>query len=338
MVNSIEEASELTSRLKSEVNKRVFGMDDILDAVLITMYAGGHIILQGVPGTAKTRLLKSVAEAISVPFERIQMAPDLLPSDIIGQEVFNPYTKKLEFRKGPILQASILLADELNRAPAKTKAAILEPMAEKQVTLTVHTQDGAEESERRIALPEEFTVFATQNPIEQMGTYRLAEAEADRFLMKKIVGYVSEKDELAIATMSPVDESIERVMSKEDILDIRSLVWEGVYTDPRLQEKIVRMVRMTRPSTSDRGGHDLANKKLKVGASPRAQQALMRTSKALAFLRGREHVTPEDVMDLGYSVLCHRVNFESPHKQEWDGILKDLLNEIYARVFGGVGG
>ncbi|MDX1535687.1 MAG: MoxR family ATPase [Candidatus Spechtbacterales bacterium] len=329
MTKSLKEYQVLVSLVKAEVEKRVFGMDDVLETILIGLFAPqGHTILQGVPGTAKTRLLKALAETVDVPFERIQMTVDLLPADIIGQEVYDPSTRTMGFRNGPLLQAGILLADELNRATPKTKSATLEAMAERQVTLTVHTEDGS--SERTIPLPEVFTVFATQNPLEQMGTYPLAEAERDRFLMKKIVNYVSEEDEIRIASLPSFDEPLRKILTEEDILEIRSLIWKEIYIDENLIKKMVQMVRMTRPDEFSQ-----AAEVLKIGASPRASQALVRATKVLAFLRGREFVSPRDVMDLAYSIFCHRVIFKSQQKEKWDEDLRNLLHGIYADVFGG---
>lgn len=330
MPKTIDEAFELTSKVKEEVAKLVFGMDDVMDAVLIALFAGGHIILEGVPGTAKTRLLKSVAETLSVPFERVQMTMDLLPSDIIGQEVYNPSTKSLEFRKGPIF-TWLFLADELNRASPKAKSAVLEAMAEKQVTVTVESgSDSSEKEERTIKLPEGFTFLATQNPKSHEGTYPLDPAERDRFLMKYYVGYVSKKDELAIAVLPSHDEPLEQVMSGEDVLSVRSLIWNEVHIDDDLLEKIVDVVMLTRPEISETA----EKHKVLSGASSRASQALVRCSKVRAFLNGRDYVTPEDIMDLTFSVFWHRVDFKHPRKQEWRGLLEALLLDIHKEVFG----
>lgn len=308
-----------------EVKKRVFGMDDVIEYAFLALFAGGHIILQGVPGTAKTRLLKAVAEVLDIPFERIQMTVDLQPFDIIGSEVLNRSTGKLEFRKGPIF-TGLLLADELNRATPKTKAALLEAMAEGQVTTIVNTEEGA--NERTIPLPPEFTVFATQNPLEQMGTYPLAEAERDRYLFKKIVNYVDEESEIQIAMLSGKDEPLRKIMNSKDVLDARATIWENVHIGQEIVHKIVRLVRNTRPELSD-----IPKDKLKIGASPRASQALVRASKVFAVLRGRDYVIPRDIIELAYPVFCHRVIFENRRKEEWENILKEVLHANFKEVF-----
>jgi len=327
MAKNISELIPRIDEVISEVKKRVFGMDDVIEYAILALFAGGHIILQGVPGTAKTRLLKAVAEVLDIPFERIQMTVDLQPFDIIGSEVLNPSTRKLEFRRGPIF-TGILLADELNRATPKTKAALLEAMAEGQVTIMVNTDEGA--NERTISLPPEFTVFATQNPLEQMGTYPLAEAERDRYLFKKIVDYVDEESEVQIAMLSGKDEPLRKIMNSSDVLEARVAIWENVHIKEELVRKIVRLVRNTRPELSD-----IPKDKLKIGASPRASQAMVRASKVLAVLRGRDHVVPRDIVELAYPIFCHRVVFANRRKEEWESILKEVLHEVFKKVFEG---
>ena len=325
MSMNIDDVGIFIEDIVSEVKKRVYGMDDIIEYVIMAIFAGGHIILQGVPGTAKTRLLNAVADVLGVDFERLQMTVDLLPADITGQEVMTP-SGELTFRKGPVF-TGLLLADEINRATPKTKSALLEAMAERQVTITVQS---TEEGERTISLPEEFTVFATQNPLEQMGTYPLAEAEADRFMMKKKVGYVDQDSEILIAKRPRKDESLKKVMSRDQLLVARKLIWENMHIEEEMYRKIVKVIRNTRPEYSE-----LAKGRLKNGASPRASETLPLVTRVHALLRGRDYVVPRDIFELTYPVICHRVQFETARKEDWEGILKGLLDDIFKKVFKG---
>lgn len=326
MFLTLEQLEEQIQEIVAEIKKRVYGMDEIIEYVLMALFAGGHIILQGVPGTAKTRLLKAVAEVLGIDFERIQMTVDLLPADITGQEIMTS-SGELKFRKGPVF-TQLLLADELNRTTPKTKASLLEALAERRVTIPVESE---ESGKRTIELDEVFTVFATQNPLEQLGTYPLGEAEADRFMMKKKVGYVDKESELLIAKRPRKDVPLREIMNAEEILAARDLIWKNVHIEDEMYKKIRDVIRHTRPGEES----DLAVGKLKVGASPRASETLPLVAKVRALLNGRKHVIPRDIFELTYPVICHRVVFESPRKEEWEGVLKDLLDEIFKKVFKG---
>ena len=278
-----------------QVGRRVVGQEYMIERLLISILTGGHVLLEGVPGLAKTLTVRTLAETIDTTFQRIQFTPDLLPADVLGTQVFDQSTGGFSVKKGPIF-ANIVLADEINRAPAKVQAALLEAMQEKQVTLGGQT----------FKLEEPFLVLATQNPIEQEGTYPLPEAQVDRFMLKLRVGYPSRDEEKEImrrmAGGDPI--SVQHVASPEAIMEARHRIAD-LYMDERIVDYIVEIVHATR-APAESGMKDLAPL-IEFGASPRATIALAQASRAHAFLRGRTFVTPDDVKSIAPDVLRHRV-------------------------------
>ncbi len=278
-----------------QVGRRVVGQEYMVERLLISLLTGGHVLLEGVPGLAKTLTVRTLAETIDTTFQRIQFTPDLLPADVLGTQVFDQSTGQFSVKKGPIF-ANIILADEINRAPAKVQAALLEAMQEKQVTLGGQT----------FKLEEPFLVLATQNPIEQEGTYPLPEAQVDRFMLKLRVGYPSRDEEKEIMRRMAGGEpiAVQHVASPVTIMDARHRIAE-LYMDERIVDYIVEIVHSTR-SPAESGMKDLAPL-IEFGASPRATIALAQASRAHAFLRGRTFVTPDDVKAIAPDVLRHRV-------------------------------
>ena len=287
--------TSLVNGVLRQVARRVVGQDYMVDRLLIGLLTGGHVLLEGVPGLAKTLTVRTLAETINTTFNRIQFTPDLLPADVVGTQVFDQGTGKFSVKQGPIF-ANIILADEINRAPAKVQAALLEAMQEKQVTIGGTT----------FRLEEPFLVLATQNPIEQEGTYPLPEAQVDRFMLKLRVGYPTKEEEREImrrmATGTPIE--VQRVASPQAILDARRRIAE-LYMDERIVDYIVELVHATR-APGEAGLKDLTPL-IEFGASPRATIALAQASRAHAFLRGRTFVTPDDVKSIAPDVLRHRV-------------------------------
>ena len=278
-----------------QVGRRVVGQEYMVERLLISLLTGGHVLLEGVPGLAKTLTVRTLAETIDTTFQRIQFTPDLLPADVLGTQVFDQSTGQFSVKRGPIF-ANIILADEINRAPAKVQAALLEAMQEKQVTLGGQT----------FRLDEPFLVLATQNPIEQEGTYPLPEAQVDRFMLKLRVGYPSRDEEKEImrrmAGGDPI--SVQHVASPATIMEARHRIAD-LYMDERIVDYIVEIVHATR-SPAESGLKDLVPL-IEFGASPRATIALAQASRAHAFLRGRTFVTPDDVKAIAPDVLRHRV-------------------------------
>jgi MoxR-like ATPase len=285
----------LTTAIVDEVGRRVVGQTALVERLLVGLLTGGHILVEGVPGLAKTLAVRSLAEAIRAAFQRIQFTPDLLPADIIGTMVFDQRTGEFRPKRGPLF-ANIILADEINRAPAKVQAALLEAMQEKQVTIGGETH----------LLAEPFLVLATQNPIEQEGTYPLPEAQLDRFMLKIQVGYPSRDEEKEIlwrmASGRPIP--IEPVAESEDLLALRATIAE-LYMDQKIVDYVVDVVRATREPQRV-GLHDV-KPLVAFGASPRASIYLAQASRAFAYLRGRTYVVPEDVKAMAPDVLRHRV-------------------------------
>ncbi len=301
------------------VESVLIGQRALIDRLLIGLLTDGHILLEGVPGLAKTLAVRTVARALHLSFRRIQFTPDLLPADVIGTQIYNPRTGEFTVKPGPVF-ANVVLADEINRAPAKVQSALLEAMQERQVTI----------GETTLALPRPFFVLATQNPIEQEGTYPLPEAQVDRFMLKVVVGYPGKADELAILDrMGSVDAEtdIEPVLGPDELAALRGAVDE-TYTDPKVRQYIVDLVRATR--TPGEYGLDLAGW-VQYGASPRATLALLRASKAHAFLAGRGYVTPEDVKQTAPDVLRHRVmiSYEAEAEDKRpDEIVRRVLDHL----------
>ncbi|MBK6487956.1 MAG: AAA family ATPase [Gemmatimonadetes bacterium] len=285
----------LVQAVEREVAKRVVGQEYMVERLLISLLTGGHVLLEGVPGLAKTLTVRTLAETIHTTFQRIQFTPDLLPADVLGTQVFDQSTGTFSIKRGPIF-ANIVLADEINRAPAKVQAALLEAMQEKQVTL----------GDQTFRLDEPFLVLATQNPIEQEGTYPLPEAQVDRFMLKLRVGYPTREEEKEImrrmASGDPI--AITAIASPQAIMEARHRITE-LYMDERIVDYIVDIVHATR-APAEAKLKDLAPL-IEYGASPRATIALAQASRAHAFLRGRTYVTPDDIKAIAPDVLRHRV-------------------------------
>ena len=278
-----------------EVGKVVVGQRVLLDRLLIGLLTDGHILLEGVPGLAKTLAIRTVARALLLDFKRIQFTPDLLPADVIGTQIYNPRSGEFTVRHGPIF-ANIVLADEINRAPAKVQSALLEAMAERQVTI----------GESSFVLPAPFLVLATQNPIEQEGTYPLPEAQVDRFMMKVKIDYPSRADELAILDrMSGIEPTlhVDPILDRDQLMRLRSAV-DGIYMDDKIKGYIVDLVQATRRPAEY--GIELSGL-IQFGASPRATIALARAGRAMALLDGRGYVTPGDIRAIIFDVMRHRV-------------------------------
>ena len=302
-----------------EVGKRVVGQEYMVERLLISMLTGGHVLLEGVPGLAKTLTVRTLAETIDTTFQRIQFTPDLLPADVLGTQVYDQSTGKFNIKKGPIF-ANIILADEINRAPAKVQAALLEAMQEKQVTIGGTTYK----------LEEPFLVLATQNPIEQEGTYPLPEAQVDRFMLKLRVGYPTRDEEKEImrrmASGDPI--AINHVATPRAIMEARHRITE-LYMDDRIVDYIVDIVQATR-SPAESGLKELVPL-IEFGASPRATIALAQASRAHAFLRGRAFVTPDDVKSMVPDVLRHRVitTYEAEAEEvNSDEVVRRVLDKI----------
>ncbi len=288
-------AAELPAKVKKEVGKRIVGQEAMVDRLLIGLLTGGHILLEGVPGLAKTLAVRSVAEVIRTKFQRIQFTPDLLPADIIGTMVFDQKTSEFYPRRGPLF-ANLVLADEINRAPAKVQSALLEAMQEMQVTIGGETHD----------LSQPFLVLATQNPIEQEGTYPLPEAQLDRFMLKIRVGYPSREEEKEILWRMSGGRAIDLqvVAEPSEIMAMRTAIAE-LYMDQKLVDYVVDVVRATREPHAV-GLHEV-RPLVAFGASPRATIYLAQAARAHAFLQGRAYVVPEDVKAIAPDVLRHRV-------------------------------
>lgn len=288
-------AGEKLRALLKEVKRVIVGQDHLLERMLVALLARGHLLIEGVPGLAKTLAVKTLAQAVGGSFQRIQFTPDLVPADLLGTRIYNPKEGEFRTELGPIF-AHLLLADEINRAPAKVQSALLEAMQERQVTLGKETYP----------LPRPFLVLATQNPIESEGTYPLPEAQLDRFLLKVVVDYPAFHEELLIVERMATGEGIQvaRVLSLEELLELARLA-DRVYVHPKVAEHAVALVQATR----DPGKVGLKDLKpfVAFGASPRASLALVQGAKALALVRGRAHALPEDVRDLYLDALRHRL-------------------------------
>jgi MoxR-like ATPase len=315
------------ARLIERMEALIVGQRLLLERLVIALLAGGHVLIEGVPGLAKTRAVRALAQALDLPFRRIQFTPDLLPADLTGTQIYRPATGTFDVRPGPIV-TSVLLADEINRAPAKVQSALLEAMQEGQITVGDDT----------IILPETFWVLATQNPIEQEGTYPLPEAQLDRFFMKLVVGYPDREAELTMLDLPSVSDATRPecdsrttdeppLYGPRDVIEFRNLA-SSIRIAPAVKEYIVDLVRATREPGSY--GLSLAPL-LELGASPRATIALVRAARAHALLRGRDFVTPHDVKVLARDVMRHRilVSFEADAEGLTpDDILQRILDHI----------
>jgi MoxR-like ATPase len=291
----IQTARQRLEPLFGQVGRILVGQKVLVERLLIGLLTGGHVLLEGVPGLAKTLAVRTLARALRLSFKRIQFTPDLLPADVIGTQIYNPRTGEFTVKKGPIF-AQVVLADEINRAPAKVQSALLEAMQEKQVTI----------GETSFTLEEPFLVLATQNPIEQEGTYPLPEAQVDRFMLKLKLGYPSKDEELVILDrMSAIEPGlyVESVFEPAELFELRKVL-DGVYVDERIKRYIVDIVHASRRPAEF--GLDLAAY-IQLGASPRATIFLTRAAKAHAFLEGRAYVTPQDIKLIAADVLRHRI-------------------------------
>ena len=302
--------AESMSKIKHEVGKVLIGHDALTEMLMVALFSGGNVLLEGVPGIAKTLSARMLAQSISTEFNRIQFTPDLMPTDILGTTIFNMKNNEFEFKPGPIF-SNIVLIDEINRAPAKTQAALMEVMEEKQVTV--------EGEAHQMSFP--FFIIATQNPVEQEGTYKLPEAQMDRFLFRLQMDYPNIEDEKAILNRfkndfdSRIESSVDPVITADEIRTCISVV-ERISINEGLIDYIAKIVIATRN-----------NGDLYLGASPRASLALLKASKALAVIRGRSFVIPDDVKDVTYPVLNHRIILS--HEREMEGVeLSDVINGI----------
>jgi MoxR-like ATPase len=315
----VKEESQHIRRIFSEVQKVIVGQREMLDRILIGLLTGGHVLLEGVPGLAKTLTISTVARTVSLAFQRIQFTPDLLPSDLIGTMIFHQKSGEFVAKKGPIF-SNIVLADEINRAPAKVQSALLEAMAERQVTIGETTHP----------LPSPFLVLATQNPLEQEGTYPLPEAQMDRFMFKVIVNYPGRTEELAILNSMSADQlpRVDALVGQEDLLKARKTI-NSVYVDDKVKNYIVDLVMASR-IPAEHGLGRLSNL-IQVGGSPRATISLARASRAHAFLQGRGFVTADDVKAIAYDVLRHRLilTYEAEAENiKSDGVITEILSHV----------
>jgi MoxR-like ATPase len=312
----VREMRSALDPLYREIEKIIVGQRVMIDRLLIGLLTGGHILVEGVPGLAKTLAIRTLAQGLQLSFHRIQFTPDLLPADVIGTQIYNPRTGEFSVKKGPVF-ANLVLADEINRAPAKVQSALLEAMQEKQVTIGDHTYP----------LEQPFLVMATQNPIEQEGTYPLPEAQVDRFMLKLKITYPNKEEELAIlermASVEP-PRTASPVLSADEMLKLRQGIDE-LYVDEKIKRYVVDIVHATRKPTDY--GLDIAPY-IQYGASPRATIFLTRAAKGLAFLEGRGYVTPHDVKTIGYDVLRHRLIVTYEAEAE-DISAENLLQRIF---------
>jgi len=319
MVHSFDDGRRLVRSIRQEMSKGIVGQARLVDSLIMGILAGGHILIEGVPGLAKTRAVNLLARICRARFKRLQFTPDLLPADIIGTQIFNQGTGKFETRPGPVF-ANFILADEINRAPAKVQSALLEAMQERQVTIGEETHP----------LPRPFFVFATQNPIEQEGTYPLPEAQMDRFIMKLFVGYPSDEEEMRIVRMVIQEESLPEVsqlLDPDTIFGLQNMV-RSVYIEDRIVAFIKDLVFATR--TPARYGLELGNL-IEYGASPRGSISLAMTARARALMDGRSAVVPDDVKDAAFDVLRHRVLMTYHARAEGirsENVIEMILNVV----------
>jgi MoxR-like ATPase len=302
-----------------EVKKVIVGQDLLLERLVVALLSRGHILVEGVPGLAKTMAIKTLTEAIGGDFKRIQFTPDLVPADLVGTRIYNQKTGEFNTSLGPVF-TNLLLADEINRAPAKVQSALLEVMQERQITIGRET----------FRVPDPFLVMATQNPIETEGTYSLPEAQVDRFMLKVLVNYPSSTEEFVIVErMTGFVEKVQKVLTIEQLLELQKKAYHEVYVDPALIEYAIQLVTATR-KPREFGLKDLEHYIL-FGASPRASINLILTARALAFVRGRSYALPQDVLDMAADVMRHRVvvSYEAlSDNVTSDDILKKIFNRI----------
>jgi MoxR-like ATPase len=313
-----------SQKLRIEIGQAVIGQDVVIERMLVALLANGHVLLEGMPGLAKTLLIKSLGTALGVQFERIQFTPDLLPSDVVGTMIFSPKDGGFATHKGPIF-ANLVLADEINRAPAKVQSALLEAMQERQVTIGGGSH----------VMPKPFFVMATQNPVEQEGTYPLPEAQTDRFLFKLLVDYPSAAEESLMmerwgqVTKSPV---LKAVTSGDELLELRTQV-DQIHVAPAVQAYILALVRSSRDlaAQAEGSGQGGARRLLNFGASPRASLALFQAGRALAWLRGADYVSPALIQEIFHDALRHRVGLT--YEAEAEGLTTDkVLDQVLIRT------
>lgn len=315
----IASKSNFVSMIQQGMDQTIVGQKHLVDSLLIALLANGHVLLEGVPGLAKTLAIKTLSQLIDAKFNRIQFTPDLLPADVVGTMVYSVQKEKFETKKGPVF-ANFVLADEINRAPAKVQSALLEAMQERQVTI----------GDQTFALDDPFLVLATQNPIEQEGTYPLPEAQVDRFLMKVVIGYPNKEEEKQIVRMniSPSRPNIQPLVSPRDIIETRDVV-NKIYIDEKIERYIVDIVFATR-FPDDYRLSDLKSI-ISFGASPRASISMALAARAYAFLRGRGYVIPEDVRAVCHDVMRHRLGLS--YEAEANNISADeVISEILDKV------
>ncbi len=305
-------------RVLYEVKKIIVGQDHLLERLVVALLARGHILVEGVPGLAKTMAIKTLAEAIGGEFKRIQFTPDLVPADLVGTRIYNQKTGEFNTALGPVF-TNLLLADEINRAPAKVQSALLEVMQERQVTIGRET----------FKVPSPFLVLATQNPIETEGTYALPEAQVDRFMLKVLVGYPTKNEEFVIVErMTSALQAVQKVLTTDQLAELQRET-DKVYVDPALIEYAVRMVTATRKP--DEVGLKDMQRYVMFGASPRASINLILTARALAFVRGRNYALPQDVLDMAFDVMRHRVvlTYEAlSDNMTSDTLVKKIIDRI----------
>ena len=310
----INPLSELVDKVQDSIQQIVVGQHTMIELLLAGMLADGHLLIEGVPGVAKTLTAKLLAKLVNTHFSRIQFTPDLMPSDVIGTSVFNPQTASFQFKAGPVF-SNMVLIDEINRAPAKTQAALFEVMEERQITVDGHTY--------KMQAP--FMVIATQNPVEHEGTYRLPEAQLDRFMMKVVVGYPTLEEEVRILErqgehgVAELLENVQPIITPEILQNARTMVRQ-IHVEKKLVEFVAKLIHETRN-----------DKSLYLGASPRASIALLQMSKAIGVIRGRNFVIPEDIIHAALPVLRHRINL-TPEKEMEGATADDVLKEIIARL------
>ncbi|MEM6532874.1 MAG: AAA family ATPase [Myxococcota bacterium] len=319
VARAVEEQAQVFHRVREEIAKVIVGQRYMVDRLLLGLLADGHILLEGIPGLAKTTAVKAVADCIHTGFARIQFTPDLLPADLVGTEIYRPQSGDFAVKKGPIF-SNLVLADEINRAPAKVQSALLESMQERQVTIGDQTFD----------LPRPFLVLATQNPLEQEGTYPLPEAQVDRFMLKLLVNYPSREEEREIMRRMTRTEkpSVDAVIDPDALREAQRVI-DAMHLDPKIEDYIVEIVFATREPAKHKLDH--LSGLIAFGASPRATIALAKACRVQAFLEGRHYVTPQDVKNIGADILRHRVILTYEAEAQ-DLSTDDVVREIFNRV------
>lgn len=317
--DQIASKSSFVSMIRTGMDRRIVGQEHLVDSLLIALLCNGHILLEGVPGLAKTLAIKTLANLVDAKYSRIQFTPDLLPADVLGTQIYSVKKEEFQIKKGPIF-ANFVLADEINRAPAKVQSALLEAMQERQVTI----------GEETFILPDPFLVMATQNPIEQEGTYPLPEAQVDRFLLKVVIGYPKKDEEKLIIrqNIKSALEPVRPVLDPKEILEVQKIV-EKIYIDEKIENYIVDIVFATR-MPAKYGLNDLQSL-ISFGASPRASISLALASRAYAFLQGRGYVIPEDVRAVCHDVMRHRIGLTyeaEANNITSDDIITDILDKV----------